>query len=94
MEIDRWQAPATPAVERDQILIMADDERMSLHPDERSQMVRTLGCYLLIMVVRSRAKMVSHIIGGVASRSSERQGRLIDPDRVGSMNKNKREGYF
>ena len=94
MEIDRWQAPATPAVERDQLLIMADDERMLLHPDERSQIVRTLGCYLLIMVVRPRAKMVSHIIGGVASRSSERQGRLIDPDYVGSMNKNKREGYF
>ena len=84
MEIDRWQAPATPAVERDQLLIMADDERMLLHPDERSQMVRTLGCYLLIMVVHSRAKMVSHIIGGVASRSSERQGHLIDPDYVGS----------
>jgi sulfate adenylyltransferase subunit 2 len=88
-----------PVVERNAMLIMVDDDRMPLCPGERPQMLeirfRTLGCYPLTGAVRSQAKSVSEIIRElVASRSSERAGRLIDQDQIGSMEKKKREGYF
>ena len=88
-----------PVVERAGMLIMVDDDRMPLHPGESPQRLevrfRTLGCYPLTGAVRSQATSVSDIIKElVASRSSERQGRLIDQDQIGSMEKKKREGYF
>src|SRR5262245_11484338 len=88
-----------PVVERDAMLIMVDDDRMPLRPGERPQMLeirfRTLGCYPLTGAVRSQAKSVSEIIRELAaSRSSERAGRLIDQDQIGSMEQKKREGYF
>jgi sulfate adenylyltransferase subunit 2 len=92
-------AKQRPVVERDGMLIMVDDDRMPLNPGERPKMVqvrfRTLGCYPLTGAVRSGATSVAQIIDElVASRSSERQGRLIDQDQLGSMEKKKREGYF
>jgi sulfate adenylyltransferase subunit 2 len=84
-----------PVVERYEKLIMVDDEHMPLHPAKRSQIIQTLDCHPLTMVVRSRAKAVSHFNGRlVASHSSERQGRLVDTDRVGPMDKKNREGFF
>jgi sulfate adenylyltransferase subunit 2 len=88
-----------PVVERDAMLIVVDDDRMPLRPGERPHLVevrfRTLGCYPLTGAVRSQAKSVSEIISElVASRSSERVGRVIDQDQIGSMEKKKREGYF
>ena len=92
-------AKPRPVVERAGMLIMVDDDRMPLHPGESPQRLevrfRTLGCYPLTGAVRSQATSVSDIIKElVVSRTSERQGRLIDQDQSGSMEKKKREGYF
>ena len=92
-------AKPRPVVDRAGMLIMVDDDRMPLHPGENPQRLevrfRTLGCYPLTGAVRSQATSVSDIIKElVASRTSERQGRLIDQDQSGSMEKKKREGYF
>jgi sulfate adenylyltransferase subunit 2 len=88
-----------PVVERQGTLIMVDDDRMPLAPGEtpRDEMVRfrTLGCYPLTGAIRSSAADLPAIIMEMqASRSSEREGRLIDSDSVGSMEKKKQEGYF
>ncbi len=92
-------AKRRPVVERGGTLIMVDDERLPLHPGEtpRSEMVRfrTLGCYPLTGAVPSEAATLDDIIAEMRdSRTSERQGRLIDSDEAGSMEKKKREGYF
>jgi sulfate adenylyltransferase subunit 2 len=92
-------AAPRPVVERSGILIMVDDDRMRLNPGEvaRTRMVRfrTLGCYPLSGAVESEAATLDAIIAEMrGSRSSERQGRLIDADQVGSMEKKKTEGYF
>ncbi len=86
-------------VERDGTLIMLDDERFVLRARETPRLekvrFRTLGCYPLTGAVRSNATNVSEIIAEMLqSRSSERQGRLIDHDASASMEKKKREGYF
>jgi sulfate adenylyltransferase subunit 2 len=88
-----------PVVERQGTLIMVDDERLPLAPGEapREELVRfrTLGCYPLTGAMRSSATDLPAIIMEMqASRSSEREGRLIDSDSVGSMEKKKQEGYF
>ena len=88
-----------PVVERDGTLIMLDDERFTLRVGEtaRTEKVRfrTLGCYPLTGAVHSNASSVPEIIAEMLqSRSSERQGRLIDHDASASMEKKKREGYF
>lgn len=92
-------AAPRPVVERSGTLIMVDDDRMRLNPGEvpRTRMVRfrTLGCYPLSGAVESEATTLEAIIAEMrGSRSSERQGRLIDADQVGSMEKKKTEGYF
>jgi len=92
-------AKPRPVVERDGALIMVDDERLPLLPDEAPRMVsvrfRTLGCYPLTGAIRSTADTLDAIIDEMqSSSSSERQGRLIDHDENGSMEKKKREGYF
>ena len=84
---------------RNQMLIMVDDERLPLEPGEQPErrMVRfrTLGCYPLTAAIESRATTLSEIIREmITTRTSERQGRLIDQDEVASMEKKKREGYF
>ena len=86
-------------VERDGTLIMLDDERFVLRPRETPRLenvrFRTLGCYPLTGAVHSNATNVPEIIAEMLqSRSSERQGRLIDHDASASMEKKKREGYF
>jgi sulfate adenylyltransferase subunit 2 len=90
---------ARPVVERAGTLIMVDDERLPLEPGEVPQMkrvrFRTLGCYPLSGAVESEAETLDEIIAEMkASTTSERQGRLIDVDEAGSMEKKKREGYF
>jgi sulfate adenylyltransferase subunit 2 len=92
-------AKERPVVERDGMLIMADDERLPLLPGEAPRIervrFRTLGCYPLTGAIRSDAETLPQIIAEMrASRTSERQGRLIDHDESGSMEKKKREGYF
>ncbi|PLX84437.1 MAG: sulfate adenylyltransferase subunit CysD [Desulfuromonas sp.] len=88
-----------PVVERDGMLIMVDDDRMKLHPGEKVEMksvrFRTLGCYPLTAAVESTAATLPEIIQEMLlTRTSERQGRLIDHDQAGSMEKKKQEGYF
>jgi sulfate adenylyltransferase subunit 2 len=92
-------AAERPVVERDGVLIMRDDDRMPLKDGEIEQTrwvrFRSLGCYPLSAAVESHAQTLDDIIGEMrASRTSERQGRLIDVDESASMEKKKREGYF
>lgn len=86
-------------VERDGTLIMVDDDRMPLNegekPELRSVRFRTLGCYPLTGAVESEADTLTEIIGEMLlATTSERQGRTIDHDSSGSMEKKKQEGYF
>lgn len=112
-ELDIWQyimkeeipivplyfAARRPVVERDGMLIMVDDDRMEIRPDEmveeRLVRFRTLGCYPLTGAIDSDAASLEDIVREMlTARTSERQGRLIDRDEAGSMEKKKREGYF
>ncbi len=92
-------AEKRPVVERDGTLIMVDDDRMRLHPGEKPMMksvrFRTLGCYPLTGAVESEASTLPQIIQEMLlTTTSERQGRVIDHDSAGSMEKKKQEGYF
>jgi sulfate adenylyltransferase subunit 2 len=92
-------AAPRPVVERDGTLIMVDDDRMPLAPGEVPQMrtvrFRTLGCYPLSGAVESNATTLQQIIQEMlVTRTSERQGRVIDHDANASMEKKKQEGYF
>ncbi len=112
-ELDIWQyimreniplvplyfAKPRPVVERDSMLIMADDDRMTLREGEelitRKVRFRTLGCYPLTGAIPSEADSLAGIIEEMLlSKTSEREGRMIDLDESGSMEKKKREGYF
>jgi sulfate adenylyltransferase subunit 2 len=112
-ELDIWQyiyledipivplylAAERPVVERDGTLIMVDDDRFPLRPDEvpQKRMVRfrTLGCYPLSGAIESQATTLPEVIQEMLlARTSERQGRLIDHDSAASMEKKKKEGYF
>lgn len=112
-ELDIWQyihlenipivplyfAAKRPVVERDGALIMVDDDRMPIGPDDKieEKMVRfrTLGCYPLTGAVESEATTLPEIIQEMLlTTTSERQGRVIDHDSSGSMEKKKQEGYF
>jgi len=112
-ELDVWQyihlenipivplyfAQERPVVERDGMLIMVDDERMPLGPEDKVEMkrvrFRTLGCYPLSGAVESTATTLPEIIQEMLlTTTSERQGRMIDHDQAGSMELKKREGYF
>ena len=88
-----------PVVERDGTLIMVDDDRMPIEEGEEVQMknvrFRTLGCYPLTGAVESDAKTLPEVIQEMLlTKTSERQGRVIDHDSAGSMEKKKMEGYF
>jgi len=92
-------AAERPVVERNGTLIMVDDERLPLEAGEQPQSrvvrFRTLGCYPLTGAIESSATTLDDIISEMLlSRTSERQGRLIDTDESASMEKKKREGYF
>jgi sulfate adenylyltransferase subunit 2 len=92
-------AAKRPVVERDGTLIMVDDDRMPIGGDDKveEKMVRfrTLGCYPLTGAVESTATTLPEIIQEMLlTTTSERQGRVIDHDSSGSMEKKKQEGYF
>jgi sulfate adenylyltransferase subunit 2 len=92
-------AEPRPVVERDGALIMVDDERMPLEPGEKPVTkrvrFRTLGCYPLSGAIESSASTLPEIIQEMLlATTSERQGRVIDHDSSGSMEKKKQEGYF
>lgn len=92
-------AKPRPVVMRDGMLIMVDDNRLPLLAGEKPVMksvrFRTLGCYPLTGAIESTAGSLPEIISEMlVTRTSERQGRLIDKDQAGSMEKKKQEGYF
>jgi sulfate adenylyltransferase subunit 2 len=94
-----YLAKVRPVVERAGSLIMVDDQRMPLAPGEQPMMkkvrFRTLGCYPLTGAIESEADTLPGIIQEMLStKTSERQGRLIDHDAAASMEKKKQEGYF
>ncbi|MGR5146654.1 sulfate adenylyltransferase subunit CysD [Photobacterium alginatilyticum] len=94
-----YLADERPVVERDGTLIMVDDERMPLREGEQPEMkkvrFRTLGCYPLTGAVESEATTLPEVIQEMLlTKTSERQGRVIDHDSSGSMEKKKMEGYF
>ncbi len=112
-ELDVWQyiyreqipvvplyfAKERPVVIRDGMILLVDDERLRLLPDEiiqrRKVRFRTLGCYPLTGAIESNAETLPAIILELLNaRSSERQGRAIDADASASMEKKKQEGYF
>ena len=88
-----------PIIRRNNMMIMVDDDRLKIKENERIEQkkvrFRTLGCYPLTAAVESDATTVEEIIIELLeSKYSERQGRLIDNDQIGSMEKKKQEGYF
>jgi sulfate adenylyltransferase subunit 2 len=92
-------AKERPIVVRDGTLIMVDDDRMPLNPGETPKMMRvrfrTLGCYPLTGAIESGATSLEDIVDETLTATySERQGRIIDQDQAGSMEKKKQEGYF
>ncbi|HET9533893.1 MAG TPA: sulfate adenylyltransferase small subunit, partial [Mesorhizobium sp.] len=92
-------AQKRPVVERDGMLILVDDDRLKLREGEKVEnrrvRFRTLGCYPLTGAIESEAETLESIVSEMlTARTSERQGRLIDKDEAGSMEKKKREGYF
>ena len=112
-ELDIWQyiyreqipivplyfAAERPVVERDGMLLMVDDDRLKLFPNEKIEMkkvrFRTLGCYPLTGAVESDADdLASVVLELLSAKTSERQGRAIDSDSNASMEKKKEEGYF
>jgi sulfate adenylyltransferase subunit 2 len=112
-ELDIWQyiyreqipivplyfAAERPVIERDGMLMMVDDDRLPLQPNEQIKLkkirFRTLGCYPLTGAIESDADdLASIVLELLSARTSERQGRAIDTDSSASMEKKKQEGYF
>jgi sulfate adenylyltransferase subunit 2 len=94
-----YLAKKRPVVERNGVSILVDDDRLPLHEGEQPEMkmvrFRTLGCYPLTGAVESSASTLPEIIQEMLlTKSSERQGRVIDFDEAGSMEQKKKEGYF
>ena len=94
-----YLAAIRPVIERDNLLLMVDDKRLDVkkHETIENKLVRfrTLGCYPLTGAIESSAKSVEEIIIElIQSNNSEREGRAIDKDQIGSMEKKKQEGYF
>ena len=94
-----YLAAIRPVIKRDNLLLMVDDKRLDVkeHETVENKLVRfrTLGCYPLTGAIESSAKSVEEIILElIKSKNSEREGRAIDKDQIGSMEKKKQEGYF
>jgi sulfate adenylyltransferase subunit 2 len=92
-------AAERPVVERDNLLIVVDDDRLPLRAGERPQLrsvrFRTLGCYPLTGAIESTAATIPEVVREtLEARTSERQGRLIDQDGAAAMERKKQEGYF
>ena len=97
--VSLYFAAKRPVIERDGMLMMVDDDRLKLRDNEKIEMrqirFRTLGCYPLTGAIDSDATSLEAIVREMlVARTSERQGRMIDKDESGSMEKKKREGYF
>lgn len=96
--VDLYFAKNRPTVKIDETLIMVDDHRLPIDDyqvESRLVRFRTLGCYPLTGAIESQARNVAEIIAEIqSSQYGERQGRLIDKDQVGAMEKKKIEGYF
>ena len=94
-----YLAAIRPIIKRDNLLLMVDDKRLDVKESENIEnklvRFRTLGCYPLTGAIESNAKSVEEIILElIQSKNSEREGRAIDKDQIGSMEKKKQEGYF
>ena len=94
-----YLAAIRPIIKRDNLILMVDDKRLDVkeHETIENKLVRfrTLGCYPLTGAIESSAKSVEEIILElIKSKNSEREGRAIDKDQIGSMEKKKQEGYF
>ncbi|MGZ8423337.1 MAG: sulfate adenylyltransferase subunit CysD [Candidatus Binatia bacterium] len=92
-------AAPRPVVQRYGQWIMVDDHRLPLEPGEAPELrlvrFRTLGCYPLTAAVESSAVTLTEIVAEtLGATTSERQGRVIDHDGAGSMERKKQEGYF
>jgi len=112
-ELDIWQyiyqeqipivplyfAKVRPVVIRDGMIVMVDDDRFNLQPNEKIELkkirFRTLGCYPLTGAIESDANTLEDIVLELLqSKTSERQGRAIDSDSNSSMEMKKIDGYF
>jgi sulfate adenylyltransferase subunit 2 len=96
---DLYLAADRPVIERDGVLLLAEDARLRLLPGEtpvvRRVRFRTLGCWPLTSAVDSRADTLQDVVAEIAAATaSERHGRAIDHDPAASMERKKREGYF
>ena len=94
-----YLAAIRPVIKRDNLLLMVDDKRLDIKDNEKIEnkliRFRTLGCYPLTGAIESSADSVERIIIELLeSKNSEREGRAIDKDQIGSMEKKKQEGYF
>ena len=94
-----YLAKTRPIIKRDGMMIMVDDDRLEIKQNEKIEQkkvrFRTLGCYPLTAAMESAATNVEEIIIELLeTKYSERQGRLIDSDQIGSMEIKKQEGYF
>ena len=92
-------AAIRPVIKRDNMFIMVDDDRLQINKNEKVEeklvRFRTLGCYPLTAAIESKASNIEEIIIELLeSKNSERQGRLIDSDQIGSMEIKKQDGYF
>ncbi|HEX5544702.1 MAG TPA: sulfate adenylyltransferase subunit CysD, partial [Nitrospira sp.] len=92
-------AAKRPVVKRNGQWIMVDDHRLPLEPGEQPELrmirFRTLGCYPLTAGIESNATTLDQVVAETLGAStSERQGRIIDHDGAGSMERKKQEGYF
>ena len=92
-------AAKRPVIKRDDMLIMVDDDRLEINKNEKVEeklvRFRTLGCYPLTAAIESKASNIEQIIIELLElKNSERQGRLIDSDQIGSMEIKKQDGYF
>ena len=94
-----YMAKERPVIVRNGQILMRDDDRLPVKPGEKVEMkkirFRTLGCYPLTAAVESDAEDLESVVAEtLGARTSERQGRLIDHDQAGAMEKKKQEGYF
>ncbi len=97
--VSLYFARPRPVIERDDTLIVVDDDLMALGPDEQPVMrevrFRTLGCWPVTGAIESTARDIDDLVAEMEQvRVSERAGRLIDGDRGDSMEAKKRAGYF
>jgi sulfate adenylyltransferase subunit 2 len=97
--VSLYFAAKRPVVKRFGQWIMVDDSRLPLEPGETPEMrmvrFRTLGCYPLTAAIESTATTLDQIVADTLwAMTSERQGRIIDRDGAGSMERKKQEGYF